>query len=275
MLGRRRFPGDVFHVDLLGPARRLWSARLADCRLGTVEQDVLGLSPRRRPAGRADPHRVLRVPAPQAAGRAAARVRAQPARHPLARRAHRLGRGRGGARAASRARSGSAGRARPDARGARTRSGAWRAIAWRSTSVCRRPRASACCCGSRIARSGWRAGTRRARSGRRRPTRPASSTRGRGRRSPRSTSIAAAISRRRSRWWSRPWRSPGGTAPPRACSRRSSTAWNGWAGASSGSRASAALGSQPDPERDQHRPARAFEPGAPEPALHQRADPHE
>ncbi len=42
MLGRRRFPGDVFHVDLLGPARRLWSARLADCRLGTVEQDVLG-----------------------------------------------------------------------------------------------------------------------------------------------------------------------------------------------------------------------------------------
>ena len=42
VLGRRRFPGDVFHVDLLGPARRLWSARLADCRLGTVEQDVLG-----------------------------------------------------------------------------------------------------------------------------------------------------------------------------------------------------------------------------------------
>ena len=42
VLGRRRFPGDVFHVDLLGPARRLWSARLPDCRLGTVEQDVLG-----------------------------------------------------------------------------------------------------------------------------------------------------------------------------------------------------------------------------------------
>ena len=42
VLGRRRFPGDAFHVDLLGPARRLWSARLADCRLGTVEQNVLG-----------------------------------------------------------------------------------------------------------------------------------------------------------------------------------------------------------------------------------------
>ncbi|MGH7300137.1 MAG: ribonuclease H-like domain-containing protein, partial [Candidatus Rokuibacteriota bacterium] len=42
VLGRRRFPGEVFHVDLLGPARRLWSGRLADCRLGTVEQDVLG-----------------------------------------------------------------------------------------------------------------------------------------------------------------------------------------------------------------------------------------
>jgi hypothetical protein len=41
VLGRRRFPAEVFHVDLLGPARRLWSARLPDCRLGTVEQDVL------------------------------------------------------------------------------------------------------------------------------------------------------------------------------------------------------------------------------------------
>jgi hypothetical protein len=41
VLGRRRFPGDVFHVDLLGPARRLWSDRLADCRLGTVEQHAL------------------------------------------------------------------------------------------------------------------------------------------------------------------------------------------------------------------------------------------
>jgi uncharacterized protein len=41
VLGRRRFPGTVFHVDLLGSARRLWSDRLADCRLGTVEQHAL------------------------------------------------------------------------------------------------------------------------------------------------------------------------------------------------------------------------------------------
>lgn len=42
VLGRRRFPGEeIFHVDLLGAARRLWSARLTDCRLGTVEQHAL------------------------------------------------------------------------------------------------------------------------------------------------------------------------------------------------------------------------------------------
>lgn len=41
VLARRRFPVEVFHVDLLGPARRLWSARLVDCRLGTVEQIIL------------------------------------------------------------------------------------------------------------------------------------------------------------------------------------------------------------------------------------------
>ncbi|HET7875167.1 MAG TPA: ribonuclease H-like domain-containing protein [Methylomirabilota bacterium] len=41
VLGRRRWRGEVFHMDLLGPARRLWSARLADCRLATVEQHVL------------------------------------------------------------------------------------------------------------------------------------------------------------------------------------------------------------------------------------------
>ena len=50
VLGRRRFPGDVFHVDLLGPARRLWSARLSDCRLGTVEQRRPPFHSRRRPA---------------------------------------------------------------------------------------------------------------------------------------------------------------------------------------------------------------------------------
>ncbi len=41
VLARRRWPGDRVHLDLLGAARRLWSARLADCRLGTLERHVL------------------------------------------------------------------------------------------------------------------------------------------------------------------------------------------------------------------------------------------
>ena len=41
VLGRRRWPSDPFHLDLLPAARRLWSARLPDCRLATVEQSVL------------------------------------------------------------------------------------------------------------------------------------------------------------------------------------------------------------------------------------------
>ena len=44
VLGRQRgWPGEPFHVDLLPPARRLWGARLDDCRLGTVERYVLGI----------------------------------------------------------------------------------------------------------------------------------------------------------------------------------------------------------------------------------------
>jgi uncharacterized protein YprB with RNaseH-like and TPR domain len=38
---RPRFP--ELHLDLLGPARRLWRLRLPDCRLGTVEREMLGL----------------------------------------------------------------------------------------------------------------------------------------------------------------------------------------------------------------------------------------
>jgi uncharacterized protein YprB with RNaseH-like and TPR domain len=41
VLARRPWQGDAPHVDLLPPARRLWADRLADCRLGTVEQHVL------------------------------------------------------------------------------------------------------------------------------------------------------------------------------------------------------------------------------------------
>jgi uncharacterized protein YprB with RNaseH-like and TPR domain len=44
VLARRRWPTTHFHLDLLHPARRLWSERLGDCRLGTVEQHVLGFT---------------------------------------------------------------------------------------------------------------------------------------------------------------------------------------------------------------------------------------
>ena len=44
VLARRRWTEAAFHLDLLPAARRLWSARLTDCRLGTVEQHALGFA---------------------------------------------------------------------------------------------------------------------------------------------------------------------------------------------------------------------------------------
>lgn len=43
VLARRPWPRHLWHLDLLSPARRLWSARLPDCRLVTLETRVLGL----------------------------------------------------------------------------------------------------------------------------------------------------------------------------------------------------------------------------------------
>jgi hypothetical protein len=43
VMGRRRWPASVAHVDLLHPARRVWAARFEDCRLATLEREVLGL----------------------------------------------------------------------------------------------------------------------------------------------------------------------------------------------------------------------------------------
>ncbi|MBI1845479.1 MAG: ribonuclease H-like domain-containing protein [Candidatus Rokubacteria bacterium] len=43
VLARRRWRADVGHLDLLRPARRVWRAGLADCRLGTLEREVLGV----------------------------------------------------------------------------------------------------------------------------------------------------------------------------------------------------------------------------------------
>ncbi|MBI2219006.1 MAG: ribonuclease H-like domain-containing protein [Candidatus Rokubacteria bacterium] len=44
ILGRRRWPAMIPHVDLLRPARRVWLGHLADCRLATVEREALGLA---------------------------------------------------------------------------------------------------------------------------------------------------------------------------------------------------------------------------------------
>jgi hypothetical protein len=43
VLARRRWPTTLAHLDLLRPARRVWTGWLADCRLATLESAVLGL----------------------------------------------------------------------------------------------------------------------------------------------------------------------------------------------------------------------------------------
>ena len=92
VLARRRWPDDRLHLDLLRPARRLWSARLADCRLGTIEQHVLRFT-------RDDDIPGVMIPAVyfdylrrKRSADASAGVRAQSPRRPLARGAHRMGR---------------------------------------------------------------------------------------------------------------------------------------------------------------------------------------
>src|ERR671934_232524 len=44
VLARRRWPSALVHLDLLRPARRVWTGCLADCRLTTLESAVLGLA---------------------------------------------------------------------------------------------------------------------------------------------------------------------------------------------------------------------------------------
>ena len=43
ILQRRRWPAAIAHIDLMRPARRVWSGALGDCRLGTLERFVLGV----------------------------------------------------------------------------------------------------------------------------------------------------------------------------------------------------------------------------------------
>ena len=44
VLARRRWPSPLPHLDLLRPARRVWGGSLPDCRLATLESEVIGLS---------------------------------------------------------------------------------------------------------------------------------------------------------------------------------------------------------------------------------------
>ena len=44
VLARRRWPAMLPHLDLLRPSRRVWTGCFDDCRLATLERDVLGLA---------------------------------------------------------------------------------------------------------------------------------------------------------------------------------------------------------------------------------------
>jgi len=43
ILARRRWPVALAHLDLLRPARRMWTSCFADCRLATLEREVIGV----------------------------------------------------------------------------------------------------------------------------------------------------------------------------------------------------------------------------------------
>jgi uncharacterized protein YprB with RNaseH-like and TPR domain len=43
IMSRRRWPADALHLDLLLPARRIWSGHLDDCRLASVERHALSV----------------------------------------------------------------------------------------------------------------------------------------------------------------------------------------------------------------------------------------
>jgi len=43
IMARRRWPTTLPHLDLLRPARRVWTSCFADCRLATLEREVIGV----------------------------------------------------------------------------------------------------------------------------------------------------------------------------------------------------------------------------------------
>ncbi|HEU5319931.1 MAG TPA: ribonuclease H-like domain-containing protein [Methylomirabilota bacterium] len=44
ILARRRWPGALANLDLLRPCRRVWTSRYPDCRLATLEREVVGVA---------------------------------------------------------------------------------------------------------------------------------------------------------------------------------------------------------------------------------------
>jgi len=44
ILARRRWPAGLPHLDLLRPSRRVWTSCFADCRLATLEREVIGVA---------------------------------------------------------------------------------------------------------------------------------------------------------------------------------------------------------------------------------------
>jgi len=191
VLARRRWPEAVFHLDLLPAARRLWSSRLPDCRLGTVEQHALGFARewdlpgalipsvyfeylRRKMPGELprvfehNRHDILSLAA--LAGWVSDAVARAPGPELGAEELAGLGR----------------------LWGRWTPTAAKPATGWPSTEGSPAPRGSACSGAWRGVRSAGRAGTLRACSGRRPRAGRVSLTRGRGRRWPRSTSTACA-----------------------------------------------------------------------------------
>src|SRR5438445_5369394 len=44
IMARRRWPATLPHLDLLRPSRRVWTSRFADCRLATLEREVIGVA---------------------------------------------------------------------------------------------------------------------------------------------------------------------------------------------------------------------------------------
>jgi uncharacterized protein len=43
IMARRRWPSTLLHLDLLRPSRRVWTSCFADCRLATLEREVIGV----------------------------------------------------------------------------------------------------------------------------------------------------------------------------------------------------------------------------------------